>query len=106
MSNVNDVLSAHDELRGTIDLHHKEGSFITNDRNMLGGILDLQDLEILDAMIHRTKMVSMDAADAPEKNRQAGFEIRAHALSRVEGQAGQHCWHPACQESLCRIAGK
>jgi Mg2+/Co2+ transporter CorB len=67
MSNVHDVLSAHDELRGTIDLHHKEGAFITNDRNMLGGILDLQDLEILDAMIHRTKMVSIDAADAPDK---------------------------------------
>lgn len=67
MSNVNDVLSAHDELRGTIDLHHKEGTFFTNDRNMLGGILDLQDLEVLDAMIHRTKMVGIDAADAPEK---------------------------------------
>ncbi len=62
-----DVLSAHDELRGTIDMHHKEGSFVTNDRNMLGGILDLQDLEIVDAMIHRTKMVSIDGADDPEK---------------------------------------
>ena len=67
VSNVVNVLSAHDELRGTIELHHKEGSFVTNDRNMLGGILDLQDLEILDAMIHRTKMVSIDASDAPEK---------------------------------------
>jgi Mg2+/Co2+ transporter CorB len=67
VSNVNDVLSAHDELRGTIDLHHKEGAFITNDRNMMGGILDLQDLEVLDAMIHRTKMLTIDSADAPEK---------------------------------------
>ncbi len=67
VSNVNEVLSAHDELRGTIDLHHKEGSFITQDRNMLGGILDLQDLEVLDAMIHRTKMVTIDATDPTEK---------------------------------------
>ena len=67
VANVDDVLSAHDELRGTIDLHHKEGTFITNDRNMLGGILDLQDLEVLDAMIHRTKMVTIDATDEPEK---------------------------------------
>lgn len=67
VSNVNDVLSAHDELRGTIDLHYKGGGVITQDRNMLGGILDLQDLEVLDAMIHRTKMVAIDAADAPEK---------------------------------------
>ena len=67
VANVDDVLSAHDELRGTIELHHKEGSFIANDRDMLGGILDLQDLEVLDAMIHRTKMVTIDASDAPEK---------------------------------------
>src|SRR6185295_1175434 len=66
VSNVVNVLSAHDELRGTIDLHHKEGSFVTNDRNMLGGILDLKDLEVLDAMIHRTKMVTIDAADEAE----------------------------------------
>ena len=67
VSNVKDILSAHDELRGTIDLHYKEGSFITQDRNMLGGILDLQDLEVLDAMIHRTKMVSIDASDTTER---------------------------------------
>jgi Mg2+/Co2+ transporter CorB len=67
VSNVNDVLSAHDELRGTINLHYKEGAFISQDRNMLGGILDLQDLEVLDAMIHRTKMMSIDASDTTEK---------------------------------------
>ncbi|HQX84581.1 MAG TPA: transporter associated domain-containing protein, partial [Aestuariivirga sp.] len=67
ITNAQNVLSAHDELRGTIDLHHKEGAFITNDRNMMGGILDLQDLEVLDAMIHRTKMLTIDSADAPEK---------------------------------------
>ena len=39
----------------------RKAAFITQDRNMLGGILDLQDLEILDAMIHRTKMVTIDA---------------------------------------------
>jgi Mg2+/Co2+ transporter CorB len=59
------ALSAHDEIRGTIDLHHKEGGFVGQDRAMLGGILDLQDLEIVDVMVHRTKMVSIDADDAP-----------------------------------------
>jgi Mg2+/Co2+ transporter CorB len=67
VSSTTDILSAHDELRGTIDLRHKEGSFVTNDRYMLGGVLDLQDLEIVDVMIHRTKMVSIDGADTPEK---------------------------------------
>ncbi len=61
------VLSAHDELRGAIDLHHKEGSFIKRDRDMLGGILDLQELEVSDIMIHRTKMKMIDADEPIEK---------------------------------------
>lgn len=54
------VLSAHDELRGAIALHHKEDSLIKNDRDMLGGILDLKDLEVADIMVHRTKMITLD----------------------------------------------
>jgi Mg2+/Co2+ transporter CorB len=54
------VLSAHDELRGAIDLHHKEDALVKNDRDMLGGILDLKDLEVADIMVHRTKMNTLD----------------------------------------------
>ncbi len=57
-----DVLSAHDELRGAIDLHHKEGAVVKKDKDMLGGILDLKDLEVLDVMVHRTKMMTLDLA--------------------------------------------
>jgi Mg2+/Co2+ transporter CorB len=56
------ILSAHDELRGAIDLHHKEGTVIKKDRDMLGGILDLKDLEVLDVMLHRTRMMTLDAS--------------------------------------------
>jgi Mg2+/Co2+ transporter CorB len=56
------LLSVHDALRGAIDLHHKEGGVIKKDKDMLGGILDLKDLEVLDVMVHRTKMVTLDAA--------------------------------------------
>jgi Mg2+/Co2+ transporter CorB len=62
--NVDNILSAHDELRGAIDLHHKEGTFIKKDRDMLGGILDLKDLEVADIMVHRTKMIMIDATDS------------------------------------------
>jgi Mg2+/Co2+ transporter CorB len=55
------VLTAHDELRGAIDLHHKEETLIKTDRDMLGGILDLKDLEVADIMVHRTKMKTLDA---------------------------------------------
>ena len=55
------LLTAHDELRGAIDLHHKEETLVKTDRDMLGGILDLKDLEVADIMVHRTKMATLDA---------------------------------------------
>ena len=64
LTNADSALSAHDEIRGAIDLHHKEGAVVANDRNMLGGILDLQDLEVADVMVHRTQMNMVDAATA------------------------------------------
>ncbi len=66
MTKVDHVLSPHDEIRGAIDLHHKEGSFVTNDRDMMGGLLNLQDLENLDVMVHRTKIISIDANDTAD----------------------------------------
>jgi Mg2+/Co2+ transporter CorB len=56
------VLSAHDKLRGAIDLHVKEETLVKKDRDMLGGILDLKDLEVADVMIHRIKMDLLDAS--------------------------------------------
>jgi Mg2+/Co2+ transporter CorB len=56
-----DVLSAHEEIRGAIELHHKEGGVVKGDRDMLGGVLDLRDLDVSDIMVHRTKMVAIDA---------------------------------------------
>ncbi len=56
--------AAHEELRGAIDLHHIQGSVQTTDRNMLGGILDLKDLQVSDVMIHR-KNITMIDGDLP-----------------------------------------
>jgi Mg2+/Co2+ transporter CorB len=61
------VLSAHEEIRDTIDLHHKEGGVVKTDRDMLGGVLDLMALEVEDVMIHRTGMNTINADDAPEE---------------------------------------
>jgi Mg2+/Co2+ transporter CorB len=66
ISKANQVLSAHDELRGAIALHHREGSVVKKDRDMLGGILDLQDLTVSDVMVHRTKMVTLERTDLPD----------------------------------------
>ena len=63
VTNAVDVLSAHEELRGAIALHHKQGGVVKKDRDMLGGILSLRELTVSDVMVHRTKMVMLDGAE-------------------------------------------
>ncbi len=58
-------LSARDELRSAIELHHKQGGVIKRDRDMLGGVLDLPDMQVEDVMIHRTAMHTINADDPP-----------------------------------------
>ena len=60
------VLSAHEELRGTVDLLHQEGGVEKLDRDMLGGLLDLRDLTVSDVMIHRTEMITVNVDDPAE----------------------------------------
>ena len=67
LSRETSMLSAHEELRGTVDLLHKEGSFVKADRDRLGGVLDLEELELSDIMIHRTAMKALNADDPPEQ---------------------------------------
>ncbi len=61
------ILAPHDELRGAIELQTKEGAVARGDANMLGGVLDLLDLQVLDVMVHRTKMQTLDADAGPEQ---------------------------------------
>jgi len=61
------ILSGHEELRGTVDLLHQEGSVGTHDRNMLGGLLDLRELTVEEVMIHRTEMITFNVEDPPEQ---------------------------------------
>jgi len=68
------LFSAHDEIRGHIDLHHQEGGVVKDDRDMLGGVLDLRELIVDDVMVHRKNIVMIDA------DRPAG-DIVADALS-------------------------
>lgn len=58
------MLSAHEEIRGAVEVLAKDGSVIKDDRYRLGGILDLHELEVSDIMIHRTKMMSINCDDA------------------------------------------
>jgi Mg2+/Co2+ transporter CorB len=55
------MVSATDVIRGTIELHHREGAMIKQDRDMLGSILDLNDVEVLGIMTHRRAVEALDA---------------------------------------------
>ncbi|HET7084441.1 MAG TPA: HlyC/CorC family transporter [Rhizomicrobium sp.] len=57
---------AHEEIRGSVELHHREGNVEREHRDMIGGILDLRELTVGDVMLHRTNMDSLDA-DLPKR---------------------------------------
>jgi Mg2+/Co2+ transporter CorB len=58
------VVPAHEEIRGTVELHLQEGAVEREHRDMIGGILNLRDLTVGEVMIHRKNMTTVDA-DAP-----------------------------------------
>lgn len=66
LSSEASMLTAHEELRGAVDFLHREGSVVKADRDRLGGVLDLDDLEVSDIMIHRTSMRTINSDDPPE----------------------------------------
>ncbi|MGI8839240.1 MAG: HlyC/CorC family transporter [Caulobacteraceae bacterium] len=56
-----DVLAAHEEIRGAVEYHHSEGAVGSRDRRMLGGVLDLSDMDVAEVMVHRKSMSMIDA---------------------------------------------
>ncbi len=57
----------YEELRGAIDLHSREGAVVKHERDMLGGILDLAEVEVHEIMVHRKSMVTIDADEPPSR---------------------------------------
>jgi Mg2+/Co2+ transporter CorB len=55
------ILSASEEIRGQLDLLHKEGNVAKVERDMMGGLLDLEELSVSEVMVHRTKMRTINA---------------------------------------------
>jgi Mg2+/Co2+ transporter CorB len=63
---ISPALSGRDELRDAMDVLHREGAVVKQDRDRMGGLLDLAELEVSDVMIHRMHMRALDADDPPE----------------------------------------
>ena len=59
-------ISVQDELRGTLDLHHKEGRLYKFDKDMVKGILDLSVIGIEDVMVHRSNMLTVNIDEEPK----------------------------------------
>jgi Mg2+/Co2+ transporter CorB len=57
-----DVLAAHEEIRGAVNYHHAEGAVESRDRRMLGGVLDLSDMDVSEVMVHRKSIHMIDVA--------------------------------------------
>lgn len=56
------ITDAVDELRGAIDLHHRDGYVVKSDKDMLGSILDLNKIDVKDIMVHRSDIFSIDSS--------------------------------------------
>ncbi|MGB6699404.1 MAG: HlyC/CorC family transporter [Methylocella sp.] len=80
------ILSGHEELKSAVDLLHREGGVGRSDRDMFGGLLDLRDLEVSDVMVHRTKMLALNA-DLPSQDLIG--EVVAAPYSRLPLWRGQ-----------------
>ena len=57
----NSLVSATDVIRGTIELHHREGQMVKQERDMLGSILDLNEITVGEIMLHRTQVETLNA---------------------------------------------
>jgi len=75
-----DVLAAHEEIRGAVEYHHSEGLVETRDRWMLGGVLDLGEMDVGEVMVHRKGISMIDGDLTP---REIIAEALASAHTRV-----------------------
>ena len=77
LSMETDVLAAHEEIRGAVEYHHSEGLVEERDRRMLGGVLDLSDMDVSEVMVHRMS-ISMIDADLPPAEMVPAMLASAH----------------------------
>jgi len=55
------AVSGTEELRGAVDILHREGEVARDERDMFGGLLELDEVPVGHAMMHRTKMLTLNA---------------------------------------------
>ncbi|MBO6688359.1 MAG: HlyC/CorC family transporter [Henriciella sp.] len=61
-----DEVTAEEDIRGTIDLHHSEEGLDAKNRHRLVGALDLKDMTVEEVMIHRKNITMLDADETAD----------------------------------------
>ena len=84
---LNQKVSAEDEVRGVIEHHMHEGNVYKDDRDMLGGILDIRNMAIGDIMVHRSKIMAIDINTPTEKVIKTVLNSRHSRFPFWEGNA-------------------
>jgi Mg2+/Co2+ transporter CorB len=86
------MVEPNEEIRGTVEVHHREGGVEREHRDMLSGVLDLPELKVADVMVHRKNMLAIDA----EQPQQQIFDDLVEA---------QHARVPVWREQPDNIVG-
>ena len=81
-----DVLAAHEEIRGAVEYHHAEGLVETHDRWMLGGVLDLAEMDVSEVMVHRREIAMIDADLTPREILAAAIDSTHSRLPLYRGE--------------------
>jgi Mg2+/Co2+ transporter CorB len=61
-----DASAAQEEIRGAVEYHHSEGLVEGADRRMIGGVLDLGEMDVSEVMVHRRNISLLDG-DLPPR---------------------------------------
>jgi Mg2+/Co2+ transporter CorB len=54
------TLSVEDEVKGILDYQHEAGNVVKNDKDMLGGVLDLKQIRVEEIMLHRKDIFTIN----------------------------------------------
>jgi len=81
-----DAAFAQAEIRGAIEYHHDEGLVESRDRRMLGGVLDLAEMDVSQVMVHRKNILLLDAGLPPRDLVAQALEAPFTRLPMYQGE--------------------
>jgi Mg2+/Co2+ transporter CorB len=81
-----DAQVAQEEIRGAVEYHHAEGLVEARARRMLGGVLDLADMDVTEVMVHRRKVQMLDADLPPRRLVEAALASHHTRLPLYRGE--------------------